>query len=48
MSPGMGHWRGLQHVFRYLAGTLEVGINYKKSTKDDINALVGYSDSEWG
>ena len=33
----MRHWRGLEHVLRYLAGTLDVGINYKKSTDDDIN-----------
>ena len=44
----MREWRGLQHVFRYLAGTLDVGINYKKITDDDINTLVEYSGSDWG
>ena len=35
-------------MLRYLDGTLDVGISYKKSTDDDINTLVGYSDSDWG
>lgn len=43
----MRHWQGLQHVFRYLAGTLDVGSNYKKRTDDDIHIFVGYSDSDW-
>lgn len=38
----MRHWRGLQDVLRYLADTLDVDINYKKSTVDDINTLVRY------
>ena len=47
-SPCIRHWRELQHVLRDLAGTLDVGINYSKSTDDHINTLVGYSDSDWG
>ena len=46
-SPCKRHWQGQKHVFRYPAGTLDVGINYKKSTDDDMSTLVGYSDSEW-
>ena len=45
-SPCVRHWRGLQHVIRYLAGTLDAGISDKKSTQDDINTLLGHSDSE--
>lgn len=26
---------------------LDVGTNYEKNTGDDINILVGYSDSDW-
>ena len=37
-SPCM-RWRGLQHVLHNLAGTLDVGITYKKSTDDDINTM---------
>ena len=29
-SPCMSHWRGLQHVLRYLAGTTSVGIEYNR------------------
>ena len=28
-SPCMRHWRGLQHVFRYISRTLDVSINCK-------------------
>ena len=47
-SPCMRLSRGLQHVLHYLAGTLDVGINYKNSKDSDINTLVGYLDSDWG
>lgn len=45
--PCMKHWREL-HVLSYLVGTVDVGINHKKSTDDGIDTPVGYSDSDWG
>ncbi|CAM9236670.1 unnamed protein product, partial [Choristocarpus tenellus] len=51
-SPCMRHWRGLQHILRYVAGTLDVCIDYGWETKDknegDGELLVGYGDSDWG
>ncbi|CAM9216046.1 unnamed protein product, partial [Choristocarpus tenellus] len=51
-SPCMRHWRGLQHVLRYVAGTLDVCIHYDRGDKDmnegDKELLVGYRDSDWG
>ncbi|CAM9144659.1 unnamed protein product [Choristocarpus tenellus] len=51
-SPFMRHWRGLQHVLRYEAGTLDVGIHYGRGFKvmdrGDGDLLVGYGDSDWG
>ncbi|CAM9615615.1 unnamed protein product [Choristocarpus tenellus] len=51
-SPFMRHWRGLQHVLRYVAGTLDVCIHYGQGTKDmnggDGELLVWYGDSDWG
>ncbi|CAM9961766.1 unnamed protein product, partial [Choristocarpus tenellus] len=51
-SPCMRHWRGLQHVLRYVAGTLDVCIHYDRGDKDmnegDEELLVGYGDSDWG
>ncbi len=31
-------------IFRYLAGTLELGITFKSNVTDE---LVGYTDSDW-
>ena len=50
-SPCTRHWRGLQHLLRYLAGTIDVGIHYgRKRTNGDEekSTLVGYSDANWG
>ena len=50
-SPCMRHWRGLQHLLRYLAGTIDVGIHYRRNdtnSRGDKSTLVGYSDADWG
>ncbi|CAM9847833.1 unnamed protein product [Choristocarpus tenellus] len=51
-SPCMRHWRGLQHVLRYVAGTLDICIHYDRGNKDmnerEEELLVGYGDSDWG
>lgn len=44
----MRHKHGLQLMIHYLTVKLDVGIKYKESTSDDINNLIGYSDSGWG
>ncbi|CAN0022724.1 unnamed protein product, partial [Choristocarpus tenellus] len=50
-SPCMQHWRGLQHVLRYVAGTLDVCIHYDRGDKDmderNEELLVEYGDSDW-
>jgi Reverse transcriptase (RNA-dependent DNA polymerase) len=47
-SPCMRHWRALQHVARYLAGTLSVSIMYSKNVNNNMqDVLVGYSDADW-
>ena len=39
-SPCMRHWRGLQHLLRYLAGTIDVGIHYPRNdTNSDEDRL---------
>lgn len=43
--PSISHGRGLQHVLRYIDGTLDFGINYKKSTDKGINTLIRCLDS---
>ena len=38
------HWKALKHLFRYLRGTLDLGITY---CADGNQAIVGYTDSDW-
>ncbi|CAN0438341.1 unnamed protein product [Discosporangium mesarthrocarpum] len=51
-SPCLWHWRGLQHVLRYVTSTLDVRIHYGRSPdnheQNDRQVLVGYADSDWG
>ena len=44
-NPSPEHWTAIKHVFRYLNGTQDLGIIYKKMSK--IN-LDGYTDANWG
>ena len=41
-NPNEEHWKALKHVFRYLKGTMSLGITYGGD-----GSLVGYTDSDW-
>ena len=41
-SPTKRHWNGIKHVFRYLRGTIDLGLFYPKNTKQ---GLIGYADA---
>jgi hypothetical protein len=43
-NPLKYHWVGVKHVFRYIKGTLDYKLCFRKS--DEIN-LYGYSDADW-
>lgn len=43
-NPSSLHCKYLQRIMRYLAGTLDVGLVFRRNTQDDI---VGYSDSDY-
>ena len=43
-NPGFGNCNLGTQIFRYLAGTLELGIRLKSDATDE---LVGYTDSDW-
>ena len=45
VAPMKGHWIALKHVLRYLKGTLDFGLCYRKC--DDGVTLIGYSDADW-
>ena len=44
MEPRRVHWVAAKHVLRYLAGTVEYGLDYRRS--DGIR-LIGFTDSDW-
>ena len=45
VAPMKGHWIALKHVLRYLKGTLDFELCYRKC--DDGLTLIGYSDADW-
>jgi hypothetical protein len=42
-NPGDDHWRALERVMHYLAGTMDYGIHYSGY----LAVLEGYSDANW-
>lgn len=44
-NPGPAHWQAVKRIFRYLKGTSQVRLEYRK---DGNNSITGYSDSDWG
>ena len=38
------HWIATKHILRYLVGTVDYGLDYKRSGGVD---LVGFMDSNW-
>jgi hypothetical protein len=41
-SPTRRHWNGVKHIFRYLRGTMDMGLFYSKVPKLE---LTGYADA---
>ncbi len=46
--PGPAHFSALKRVLRYLKGTLDFGLTFRRDTGDKIKKLVGYSDADFG
>ena len=44
VEPRSVHWTAAKHVLRYLAGTVDFGLDYRGS---DGVGLVGFTDSDW-
>ncbi len=42
-KPKLVHWLAVKHIFRYLRGTLSLGLVYAGKVR-----LIGYSDANWG
>ncbi|KAL6521280.1 hypothetical protein OROGR_017849 [Orobanche gracilis] len=43
-APTRKHWTGVKQIFRYLRGTMDMGLFYSKDSKVE---LVGYADAEY-
>ena len=44
-NPGIQHWEGFTHVLRYLRGTCDYALIYRR---DSIPMLCGFTDANWG
>ncbi|MBW0462470.1 hypothetical protein O181_002185 [Austropuccinia psidii MF-1] len=44
-KPGIRQWNAFMHVLRYLKGTANVGVTYKKNIEEQA---ITYSDADWG
>ena len=44
VEPRRVHWVAAKHVLCYLVGTVEYGLDYRRS--DEIR-LIGFTDSDW-
>ena len=44
-KPLQEHWVAAKHVLRYLKGTLDYELCYRKCSED--LKLIGYSDADW-
>ncbi len=42
-NPTQQHWMAVKRILRYISGTIDYGIRYKKGN----DQLVGYSDASW-
>ena len=44
VEPRSVHWVAAKHVLHYLSGTVDFGLDYRRS---EGIILVGYIDSDW-
>lgn len=44
-TPGKDHWSVVKRIVRYVAGTINYGVRFRKGGKSDL-ALLGYTDND--
>ena len=50
-NPGMNHWKAIVKIFRYLMGTVNMGIKFSRNTDTNLPlnvTVTGYADSDHG
>eukprot|EP00742_Colponemidia_sp_Colp-10_P002552 GILJ01002727.1.p2 GENE.GILJ01002727.1~~GILJ01002727.1.p2 ORF type:complete len:509 (+),score=47.37 GILJ01002727.1:627-2153(+) len=45
-DPGFQHWKAVKRIFRYLKGTIDVGLELGMGNQELL--LTGFCDSDWG
>ena len=46
-NPGIAHWKAVVKIFRYLQGTINMGIKYSSTAHfPELLNIIGYSDSD--
>ena len=46
-NPGLGHWKVVQHVLKYLKGTTDLGLTYGPSESSSQEMLQAYCDANY-
>jgi hypothetical protein len=46
-APGKGHWQAAKWILRYILGTVDVGLKFKRVDSELDQILVGYVDSDY-
>ena len=46
-QPGEEHWKLLRHILKYLAGTRDAGVEFRRQPPSTRNCLAAYSDASW-
>ena len=45
-NPTTQHWTAVKRIFRYLKGTIHLGLLYERNGLKKL--IIGYSDADWG
>ena len=47
-NPGVKHWKAVQHLFRYLKGSLDYKLVYGPTANDSSQLFITYTDADHG
>jgi hypothetical protein len=44
-APTQRHWTGIKSIFRYLKGTIDFGLAYRRTPHYNKTSIIGYADA---